>query len=210
MWATVILTFGVEHSNQIRAPSVPTPRRRSVLATRGEAFMHTKILAFVLAGLAVACVQKGSTTETTSVADLKSYKACAVQLDETGMKNGPKAKQVVMEQLRSKMSADGTCEVKDDGDLVLKIKGKLEEVKDLGMGGSGLAGKDFEAQLDVELVEAGSNKALGSFSAKGNTKENAKTTVGGVDTGTMAGEKESMALKRAADQVAEFMKSKRK
>ena len=172
---------------------------------------HVAVVAIgVLAALsAIGCVQKGSAAETQTVADLKSYKACAVQLDETGMKNGPKAKAVVMEQLRSGLSAQKVCEVKDDGDLVLKMKGKLEELKDFGAGGSGLGGKDFEAQLDVELVEAGSNKPLGAFTTKGNTKENAKTSIGGVDTGTMAAEKENMALKRAADQVVEFLKAKR-
>src|SRR5687767_5941665 len=89
---------------------------RALVDWMGRDRMRTKFIVIVIAVLGAACVQKGSTTETTSVADLKSYKACAVQLDETGMKNGPKAKQVVMEELRSKLSADGTCEVKDDGD----------------------------------------------------------------------------------------------
>jgi hypothetical protein len=154
------------------------------------------------------CVQKGSNAETKTVADLKSYKACAVQLDETGLKNGPKSKQIVLEQLRSGLSAQGVCEVKEDGDLVLKMKAKLEEVKDF-MGGAGLSGKDFNAELDVELFEAGTNKELGAFSTKGNTKDNVHTSVAGVDTGTLANEKEAIALKRAADQVVEFLKTKR-
>lgn len=174
--------------------------------------MNTKTIAMLVPLLlSVACVEKGSSGETKTVADLSSYKTCAIEFDESGMTNGAKHKPLVIAEVRSSLANHHVCEAKDEGaDLTLKIKGKLDEVKEFGMGGAGLAGKDFEAVFDVELYDTKAQKTVGAFTAKGNTKEDTGIKMGGVDARTMAGDKDQTALKRAADQVGTFMATKRK
>ena len=65
-------------------------------------------------------------------------------------------------------------------------------------------GGEAEMTVSCRLVELGTEKALGSFSATGNSSRAVRTSVNGVDTG-IADDLTGRAITATADQVAQFL-----
>ena len=65
-------------------------------------------------------------------------------------------------------------------------------------------GGESEMTVDCKLVELGSDKALGTFSATGNSSRKVQTSINGVNTG-IADDLTGRAIMATADQVAQFL-----
>lgn len=65
-------------------------------------------------------------------------------------------------------------------------------------------GGESEMTVDCKLVELGSDKSLGAFSATGNSSRKVQTSINGVNTG-IADDLTGRAIMATADQVAQFL-----
>lgn len=65
-------------------------------------------------------------------------------------------------------------------------------------------GGESEMTIDCKLIELGSDKSLGAFSATGNSSRKVQTSINGVNTG-IADDLTGRAIMATADQVAQFL-----
>lgn len=69
-------------------------------------------------------------------------------------------------------------------------------------------GGEAKMKVDCKLTELGTNKAIGNFSATGNSSRKVQTSVNGVNTG-IADDLTGRAITATADQVAQFLTDNR-
>ncbi|HEY8078176.1 MAG TPA: DUF4410 domain-containing protein [Labilithrix sp.] len=166
------------------------------------------IAALVLA-LAAGCVKKGDVTERTPVGDLGAYGQTAVSVEVPDkVKDSAKHQQNLTNALVERLKKKGFDVVATDAaTMIVKVKVMdVDEGSSLAAGMTG--GGDAKVAMSVDLVAQKESKSLGSFDVTGNSKSNSHTSIGGVDTKAIE-DRASTAMEAAADQIADFLASKR-
>ena len=164
-------------------------------------------IAALFLALAAGCVKKGDVNERTPVADLGAYGQTAVAVEVPDkVKDSAKHQQNLTNALVERLKKKGFDVVATDAAL-MTVKVKVTDVDEGNALAAGMGGGDAKVSMSVDLV-AKDQKNLGSFDVTGNSKSNAHTSIGGVDTKAIE-DRASTAMEAAADQIADFLGSKR-
>lgn len=172
------------------------------------------LAATIVVGAAVVtgCVKTGTVNERAPIADLSAYKSASVAVEmPAGVKNGETEKTAFLTGIGERLEKRKVFSeiVAGGGDLTVKVKvNSVDTGSQLARAVGPTAGGDAEVSATVELVDNKQGKSVGAFDVTGNSKKNAQTTVGGVNTAAME-DTTGRAFGAAADQIGEFLAKRR-
>jgi hypothetical protein len=136
----------------------------------------------------------GQTRETRSVSDLTRYQACRLEIDES---TKSAYRDLLTEQIEGGLTHQGVCEMTPSGDLVLRIKPR---VRAMGIQ-TEKGGPHAEANVEVTVVDGATGKEVGAFSTRVDSTDDTVQTLRGMN--------DEKALRRAAEEIVTFVRSKR-